>query len=539
MKERVELDLHLRRDPETRQEFLEPPLAGELLRSNPIYNKGTAYTEEERAAFGLRGLLPPRVQTLEIQLQRVMENYRRKSSDLERFIQLNSLRERNQTLFYRLLVDRFEELLPIVYTPTVGEACQQFGRIYRRPQGLYLTLEDVPRIDEVLGNWPYRDVAVIVVTDGERILGLGDQGAGGMGISLGKLALYVAGAGIHPARTMPVCLDVGTDNAALLEDPLYLGTPRRRVRGPAYDELVETFVRGVQKRFPGAIIQFEDFAKDNASRLLEAYRGKARCFNDDIQGTGAVAAAGVLAALRAIGEKLEQQRVVIAGAGSAGLGIARMLKGAQTWILDSKGLLVTGRTNLSAEQRPYARAEPGGTFLEVVRRVRPTVLIGTSGQAGLFTREAVEAMDAPHPIILPLSNPTSKSECTAAQAREWTGGRAVVASGSPFPDTPQCNNVYIFPGVGLGTLASGASRVTDSMFNAAAQTLAGLASGSEIFPPLREIRRVSAEIAFAVGKAASSAGVAEPCDDTTLRDRIAAQVWEPRYLPYRPAARGR
>ncbi|MCC6741546.1 MAG: oxaloacetate-decarboxylating malate dehydrogenase, partial [Planctomycetia bacterium] len=428
------------RDAATGKEWIETTLRGPALSDLPFLNKGTAFTAEERETLGLHGLLPPHVCTMEEQVERVLENYRRKATDLERYIYLIALLDRNETLFYRVLLDHIAEMLPIVYTPTVGQACVQFGHIYRRARGLYLTPEDAPRMDAVLANWPRPDVAAIVVTDGERILGLGDLGAGGMGISIGKLNLYTAAAGIRPERTLPVCLDTGTDNEALLADPLYLGLRHRRVRGPAYDALVEAFVTGARKRWPGVLVQFEDFGKANAARLLDAWRDRELCFNDDIQGTGAVALAGVLAALRATGATLDRQRVMIAGAGSAGVGIARMLKGAPVWMLDSRGLLTADRDGLSAAQRAFARLEPPGGLLDVARRVRPTVLIGTSTAPGLFTRDLLQAMDGPHPIVFPLSNPTSKAECTPDQAREWTGGRAVVATGSPFPGTPQCNN---------------------------------------------------------------------------------------------------
>jgi malic enzyme len=524
-----------RRDPKSGEEYLEVPIKGEMLNDFPMFNKGTAFTQAERDALGLHGLLPPRAVTMEQQAMRVMENYARKTTDLERYIHLISLLDRNETLFYRILLDRLEELLPIVYTPTVGLACQRFGRIYRRTRGIYITPEDAGRIDEILLNWPFHEIAVIVVTDGERILGLGDLGAGGMGISIGKLSLYVTGAGIHPARTLPVCIDAGTENEELRADPLYLGKPRPRVRGEAYDELLDAFVAAVQRRFPRALLQFEDFGIDNAFRLLNRYRERVCCFNDDIQGTGAVARAGLLAALRLTGEPLERQRVFIAGAGSAGIGIARALEGAPVWVFDSKGLLTSDRPRLRPFQQPFTRSEPAGSLLEVARRVRPTVLIGVAGHPGVFHRELLATMDGPRPIVFPLSNPTAQAECTPDQAREWTGGRAIVATGSPFPNTPQCNNLYIFPGIGLGVLASAAARVSDGMFRIAAETLASLAPPESLYPPMRDIRRVSAEIAFAVAKQAFDEALAIPCDDAMLRARIAAEMWEPRYLPYRPA----
>jgi malate dehydrogenase (oxaloacetate-decarboxylating)(NADP+) len=505
------------------------------LLDRPLLNKGTAFTDDERDRLGLRGLLPARVSTMEEQVARVLENYGRKTDDLERYIQLTSLLDRNETLFYRVLGERLEEMLPIVYTPTVGVACARFGRIFRRARGLYVTPADRSRLDAVLANWPQQDVDVIVVTDGERILGLGDLGAGGMGICVGKISLYVAGGGVHPGRTLPVCLDVGTDNAALRADPLYLGTQAPRLRGPEYDALVAEFLDAVARRWPDALVQFEDFGKDNAARLLGAHRDRVRCFNDDIQGTGAVTAAGVLSGLRQTGGRLADQRVVISGAGSAGVGIARALAGASIWMLDSKGLLTADRERLSAEQRPFARAEPAGGLLDVVRRVRPTILIGTSGAAGSFTPDVLSCLDGDRPMVFPLSNPTSHSECTPAQALAATGGRAIVATGSPFPGFAQCNNMYVFPGVGLGVVAVRARRVTDAMFRAAAETLSALAPTGALYPPLRDIRRISAEVAFAVAKKAVESGLCPPADDATLRDRIARASWEPRYRPYRPA----
>lgn len=515
--------------------FVEVPVSGEALNDNPMFNKGTAFTREERDSLGLHGLLPPRIVRMEQQVERVMENYARKSTDLERYIHLISLMDRNETLFYRVLLDHLEELLPIVYTPTVGQACQRFGHIYRRNRGLYLTPEDAGRADEILGHWPFRDVGIVVVTDGQRILGLGDLGAGGMGISIGKISLYVAGAGIHPARTLPICLDVGTDNEALRSDPLYLGVPRPRVRGQAYDDLVAAFIDGVVRRWPDAVIQFEDFGIENAFRLLDAYRGKVCCFNDDIQGTGAVARAGLLSTLKRTGARLEDQRIFIVGAGSAGTGIARALPDSDVWCFDSKGLLTRERVGIRDFQRPHARPEPPGSLADTARRVRPTILIGVTGKGGLFTRELIESMAGPQPIVFPLSNPTANAEATPDQIRDWSGGRAVVATGSPFAGTAQCNNMYVFPGMGLGILASGARRVTDAMFQRAARALSSLAPEGSLFPALREIRRVSSEVAAAVAEEAAESGVAPRHEACELKSRIAQLTWEPRYLPYRPA----
>lgn len=526
-----------RTDPATGERWLEVSVVGDDLEANPMFNKGTGFTEEERDAFGLTGYLPPRCVTMPQQAHRVLQNYRAQTSDIDRYSALMALLDRNETLFYRVLIDHLEEMLPIVYTPTVGQACQHFGRLYRRGRGLYFTPEDTHRVDEILSRWHFSDPRVVVVTDGERVLGLGDLGAGGMGISIGKISLYVAGGGIHPARTLPVCLDAGTNNEDLLRDPLYLGKTRRRVRGEAYDALVEAFVRGVSRRFPKALIQFEDFGMTNALRLLERWRDEACCFNDDIQGTGAVTAAAVYAGLRATGGGIEDQRVLIAGAGSAGIGIARALEGAQVWMSDVHGLLTSSRDDLMPEQRPFARDEPGGSLADVAKRVRPTVLIGVTGRAGTFTREIVESMAGPRPMVFPLSNPTSCAECTPDEARAWSGGRAIVATGSPFPGAPQCNNVYVFPGLGLGVLAAEARRVSVGMVRAAAVRLATLATGDDLFPPLRDIRRVSSEIAFAVARRAMEEGLAATCDDSELRARIADEVWDPQYIPYRRPAR--
>jgi malic enzyme len=523
------------RDAASGEEWLEVPIKGELLNDFPMFNKGTGFTQEERDELGLTGVMPPRVVSMELQAERVLLNYRRQGTDIDRYLSLMALLDRNETLFYRVLIDHLEELLPIVYTPTVGLACQQFGRIYRRTRGIYLRPEDTSRVDEILATWPFPDVRVIVVTDGERVLGLGDLGAGGMGISIGKASLYVAGAGIHPARVLPVCLDVGTNNENLLLDALYLGKARRRVRGPEYDQLVDAFFQAVQRRYPKAMIQFEDFGMGNALRLIERYQDRACCFNDDIQGTGAVTLAAVLGGLRVTGGRLEDQRIVIAGAGSAGTGIGRALDGAQIWMVDAGGLITTSRSGLTPEQKRFARDESGGSLAETVQRVKPTVLVGVTGKAGIFTREIIQSMSGPRPMVFPLSNPTAMCECTPDDVRAWTSSRAIVATGSPFPGTPQCNNVYIFPGVGLGVVAAEARRVTEGMMRAAAHRLAQLSTGDHLFPPMHEIRKVSAHIAFAVAKTAMTEGVATPLDDDALRARIIERIWEPRYIRYRPS----
>lgn len=526
---------------------------------DPRLNKGTGFTEAERDTLKLRGLVPPRVFTLAEQQGRIMENFRLKSSDLERYVFLAALQDRNETLFYRTVLDHIEEMMPIIYTPTVGEACKQFALIFRRSRGMYVSARDAGRVEEVLRNWPERDVTVIVVTDGERILGLGDLGSNGMGIPIGKLALYTVCAGIKPERCLPVMLDVGTDNAELASNPLYLGIAEKRLPRGEYDALVEEFVLAVQKVFPHAIIQFEDFANRNAHRLLEAYRDRVCCFNDDIQGTAAVALAGIYAAIRIQQKKLVDQTVLFLGAGSAATGIANLLVTAMSreglseqdarrrcWLVDSTGLVVRERDRLAKNKAPYAHDhEFLPDLLSAVRNLKPTILIGVSGQPKTFTRAVLEAMAEINdtPIVFALSNPTSKSECTAEEAYRWTGGKAVFASGSPFPPVTiegrtfvpgQGNNAYIFPGIGLGVMASGASRVTDDMFLVAARTLADqvtdahLAKGL-IFPPLKDIRDVSAAVAAAVVRVAGRAGDKDQRASSDAVAKLRAQMYEPSY----------
>ena len=458
----------------------------------------------------------------------------------KKHIFLISLMDRNETLFYRVVVDHIEELLPILYTPTVGQACAKFTHIYRRPRGLYVTIEDAGRVDRIVNNWYSDDVDVIVVTDGERILGLGDLGVGGMGISIGKLTLYTAAGGINPARVMPVCLDVGTNNETLRADPLYLGVNRPRVRGEAYDALLDEFITAVQRRFPAALIQFEDFGMRNALGLLDRYRNEARCFNDDIQGTGATVLAGMISALRMQKMDWRDARVLIAGAGSAGLGIARQLAAAvddpqkHIFLADNLGLLTVDR-DLNEFQKPFAQKKrAAGDLAQLVDAIRPTAIVGVTGVPGLFSDKVIAAMarSTDRPAIFPLSNPTSHAECTAQAARDGTGGRAIVAAGSPFPDTDQANNLYIFPGVGLGTILSQARHVSDKMFIAAARTLSELAPSDRVFPDLSDIRSVSAKIAVAVSVQACADGLAA---DSLDEQETRAQMWEPRYLPYRPA----
>lgn len=538
-----------------------PPTGVDLL-YDPRWNKGTGFTERERDELHIRGLIPPRMFSQKEQARRILGNFHRKGSDLDKYIFMIGLQDRNQTLFYRIVIDNIEEMLPIIYTPTVGEACQNFAHIFRRPKGLYVTAQDRGRVADLLRNWPERDVAVIVVSDGERILGLGDLGASGMGIPNGKLSLYTACAGIHPWRCLPVLLDVGTDNEAIRNDPLYLGINQPRLRGQEYDDLVEEFMVGVREVFPGALIQFEDFATRNAVRLLERYRNRVCTFNDDIQGTAAVTLAGLFSAARITQQGLLDQTIVFLGAGSAATGIGHLIVSAmqrqglsreealvRVWFVDSKGLVVKSRDDLAEHKRPFAHeCEFLPDLLSVVRELHPTTLIGVSGQPGTFTEPVMKAMvDAnERPVILALSNPTSRAECTAEQAYRWTGGRAVFASGSPFGPVEvdgktyvpgQGNNAYIFPGLGLGVVASGARFVTDDMFLTAARVLAqlvtdeSLAQGS-IYPPLTQIREVSAEIAAAVARLAQEQGLATR---EVPRDALAfvkAQMYEAVYESY-------
>jgi malate dehydrogenase (oxaloacetate-decarboxylating)(NADP+) len=546
---------------------LSPPLPdwfprGATLQRDPTLNKGTAFTPAEREVLGLRGLLPPQVGTQEIQTSRVLENIRRLETPLSKYILLEALLDRNEALFFRVVTDNPDEMMPIIYTPTVGLACQQFGHIYRRARGLYITAHDRGQIAHVMRNWPYRQARMIVVTDGERILGLGDLGANGMGIPIGKLSLYTACAGLHPRYCLPVMLDVGTNNQALIEDPLYIGIRQKRLAGAALDEIVEEFVTAAQEVFPGIVIQFEDFANHNAFRLLRNYRDRVCCFNDDIQGTAAVTVAGILSALRVTKRRMAEQVFLCLGAGEAATGICDLLSAAMVadgltaqqararcWMVDSKGLVVAARTDLAEHKKAYAHPhEPIADFLGAVRALKPTAIIGVGATPGLFTQPVVEEMTRRNerPIVFALSNPTSKAECTAAQAYEWSGGQALFASGSPFDPVDfggrhyvprQGNNSYIFPGVGLGVVAVRATRVTDEMFMAAAQTLAkctseaDLAQGS-LYPPLSRVREVSGHIASAVAEIAYRDGYATLERPDDLEEFMRDQMYDPRYVSY-------
>jgi malate dehydrogenase (oxaloacetate-decarboxylating)(NADP+) len=525
---------------------------------DPVLNRGTAFTEAERDALGLRGLLPPRVHTQTEQAERFLVTFRKLSDPLDKFVALNALHDRNEDLFFQILVDHIDEMQPIVYTPVVGLACQKFGQVFQRPRGMFISIKDRGNIANVLRNWPYQ-AGIIVVTDGERILGLGDLGAHGMGIPVGKLSLYTACAGIHPTQCLPVTLDVGCNNEAVRNDPFYVGLRQKRVTGADYDAFIEEFVNAAQEVFPGVVIQWEDFANHNAFRLLENYRNRVSSFNDDIQGTAAVALAGIFSALRVTGAKLTDQRVLFLGAGEAATGIADLIASAMVaqgmqldqarrncWLVDSKGLVVKSRKDLAHHKLNYAHDHPPVVdFLEAVRMLKPTAIIGVSAVGGTFTRAIIEEMAKlnERPIIFALSNPTSQSECTAEEAYRWSGGRALFACGSPFDPVTvdgqtfvprQGNNSYIFPGIGLGAIASKAKMITDDMFMKAAHTLAHLVTESDLaqgslYPALPRIREVSAQIAVATAGAAHAgkyAGRQKPVD---LLADIEAQMFDPRH----------
>jgi malate dehydrogenase (oxaloacetate-decarboxylating) len=555
--------------------FVTTALSGYELLADPQFNKGTAFSENEREAFDLHGLLPPNVLTLDEQVSRRLQALRGFETDLERYAFLRELQDTNETLFYALLVANLEELLPIVYTPTVGAGCQQFSRLFRKPRGLFLSIPHKDRIDRILAQPRFDSVDAIVVTDGERILGLGDQGAGGMGIPIGKLALYTGCGGLHPATTLPILLDVGTDNPDCLADPLYIGWRHERVRDQEYDDFVEAFVSAVVKRWPHVLLQWEDFAKNNATRLLERYRDRLCTFNDDVQGTAAVATGTLLAAINVTGVPLTEQRVAVLGAGSAGCGIASLIRAAMRdagvpegeaakrfFMVDRDGLLVEGMTGLAPFQLPFVQEKQAVEgwklshpdkigLLDVVRNAGPTVLIGVSGQASAFSELIVRAMAEcnKRPVIFPLSNPTSREEATPADIEAWTQGRALIGVGSPFPPitrdgarfkVDQTNNSYIFPGVGLGALAVGANRISDGMFMAAAKALASSSPARDnarhnLLPPVSALREVAVTVALAVALQAHKEGLVSGVPTEQIEQRIRAKVWTPRYVPYRRA----
>jgi malate dehydrogenase (oxaloacetate-decarboxylating)(NADP+) len=534
---------------------------GVALLRDPLLNKGTAFTEKERDAFGLRGLLPAHMLSQEQQVARIMTNLRRLPDDLDKYVALNALHDRNEALFFRVVCDNIDEIQPLIYTPTVGLACQRFGDIFQRPRGLFISADDRGRVANLLRNWPY-PAKLIVVSDGERILGLGDLGANGMGIPVGKLSLYVACAGVHPKLCLPVILDVGTNNTALLNDPYYVGLRQRRLRSAKYDELVDEFITTACEAFPGVLIQFEDFANHNAFRLLRKYRERICAFNDDIQGTAAVALAGIFTALRLTGRKLTDQKVLFLGAGEAASGIADLIVSAmiadgcskadalqRNWLVDSHGLVVKSRADLAEHKVPYAHDhEQIGDFLRAIQVLKPTTIIGVAAVGGAFTAEILETMAKinARPIVFALSNPTSKAECTAEEAYRHTGGRALFACGSPFDPVRlngqtfvprQGNNSYIFPGVGLGAIASGARLITDEMFMSAAKTLANLVPKSDLdqgslYPALTRIREVSAHIAAAVAQIAYQHGFAAGSVPNDQLAHVHSHMYDPRYRDY-------
>ena len=540
---------------------VQPATQGVAILRDPLLNKGSAFTEAERNALGLRGLFPPHISTQEEQVARFMRSLERLPDALEKYIALNALHDRNEALFFRVLCDHIDEMQPIIYTPGVGLACQKFGMIFQRPRGIFITPNDRGHIAEMLRNWPHR-AGLIVVTDGERILGLGDLGANGMGIPVGKLALYTACAGVHPALCLPVMLDTGTDNEELLVDPFYMGLRQRRLRGRAYDELVDEFMTAAQEVFPGVVIQFEDFANQNAFRMLEKYRDSACVFNDDIQGTAAVALAGIFSALRITGKAIQDQTVLFLGAGEAATGIADLVSAAMVaqgldekaanrrcWLVDTKGLVVKGRAGLAAHKLTYAHDHaPVAGFLDAIRALKPTAIIGVSAVGGTFTKEILEEMAHinERPIVFALSNPTSQAECTAAEAYKHTGGRALFACGSPFDPVTlngktfvprQGNNSYIFPGIGLGAVISKARHITDEMFMGSAHTLANLTTESDLaqgslYPSLNRVREVSAHIAAGVAKTAHRRGIASSAEAADLLAHANANMYDPHYSSY-------
>ncbi|MFW1583245.1 NAD-dependent malic enzyme [Vibrio parahaemolyticus] len=551
------------------------PYAGPALMATPLLNKGSAFSAEERSSFNLEGLLPETTETIQEQVERAYQQYKSFESDMDKHIYLRNIQDTNETLFYRLVQNHISEMMPIIYTPTVGAACENFSNIYRRGRGLFISYPNRDRIDDLLNNAANHNVKVIVVTDGERILGLGDQGIGGMGIPIGKLSLYTACGGISPAYTLPIVLDVGTNNPQRLADPMYMGWRHPRITGPDYDSFVEEFIQAVQRRWPDALIQFEDFAQKNAMPLLERYKDRICCFNDDIQGTAAVTVGSLLAACKAAGTQLSKQRITFLGAGSAGCGIAEAIIAqmvsegisdekarSQVYMVDRWGLLQEGMPNLldfqqrlvqkHSNTKEWENEGNGFSLLDVMRNAKPTVLIGVSGAPGLFSQEVIEEMHkhCKRPIVFPLSNPTSRVEATPNDILRWTNGEALVATGSPFDPVvhegrtypiAQCNNSYIFPGIGLGVLAVNAKRVTDEMLMESSRALAtcsplAINGRGALLPPLEEIHLVSKKIAFAVAKKAIEQGVALEITDEALNDAIDQAFWQPVYRRYKRTA---
>lgn len=558
--------------PKSEQRPLYIPYAGPSLLETPLLNKGSAFSKEERAAFNLTGLLPPRYESIEDQVERAYMQYRSFETPLNKHIYLRAIQDNNETLFYRLVTDHLEEMMPIIYTPTVGDACEKFSDIYRSSRGLFISYSERDQLDDILHNSTKQKVKVIVVTDGERILGLGDQGIGGMGIPIGKLSLYTACGGISPAYTLPVMLDVGTNNEKLLNDPMYMGARHKRINQEQYDEFLDKFVKAVTRRWPGVMLQFEDFAQPNAMPLLRRYRDEVCCFNDDIQGTASVTVGTLLAACRKKGKKLSQQKVVFVGAGSAGCGIAEqvmiqmMAEGLSEqqakqniFMMDRFGLVVDRMDGLRDFQQALAQPQEQlrdwqysgdyPTLLDVIFSAKPDVLIGVSGQAGLFTEQVIDAMSrqTEKPIIFPLSNPSKHVEAHPQDVLRWSRGEAIVATGSPFGEVEynghmypiaQCNNSYIFPGIGLGVLSAKANRVSDEMFRVASKTLAEASPAADgksegLLPAFDDLAQLSKDIAFAVGKVAQQEGSALEIDNELLRQRIEDNFWKPEYRFYK------
>lgn len=566
------MEYRLSKDAKGNQQ-LETSLSDYDLLNHSLLNKGLGFSEEERETFSLYGFLPPHDATLEEQCERVYEAFNAHASDLDKYIYLRSIQDQNETLFYALLNKYIVEMMPVVYTPVVGEGCQKFSHLYRRPRGVFIAYPYRNRMDHILANPYFDQVEVIVVSDGERILGLGDQGAGGMGIPIGKLSLYSACAGIPPASTLPILLDTGTNNANLINDPLYIGWKHERVRGKDYDDFIDTFVKAIKKRFPHVLLQWEDFAQQNANPILQRYRNALCTFNDDIQGTAAVATGTLLAAVQVTGVALRDQRIAVLGGGSAGCGISNLMIHAMMdeglseaearsrfFIVDRNGLLLEGMTGLLPFQEKFLQKKSAIanwhvansnniTLNDVVRNVHPTLLIGVSGQPGTFDEQTVREMaaHAERPIIFPLSNPTSRCEATPQDLMTWTGGRVILGTGSPFGNilrdgkpfrVDQTNNAYIFPGMGLGLIAVQAKHVTDKMFMVAGRALANCSPAknnpkANLLPPLTQIREVSYQVGLAVAKEAVASGMADPCSDEELANRVRAKMWVPVYLPYK------
>lgn len=567
------MEFSIKVDPATWQKYISTPRKGEAVLTDSFLNKGTAFTAREREELDILGLLPPAIFTIDQQLARVYESFCAKQTPLEKYIYLAGLHDRNEVLYYRLVHEHIDEMMPIVYTPVVGEACQKFSHIFRRGRGLYIGIDQKDHIEKILRNYHAAEPSVIVVTDGERILGLGDQGAGGMGIPIGKLCLYTLCAGVSPYSTLPITLDVGTDNEERLADPMYIGLRHKRVRGAEYQDFIDRFVAAVKKVFPNVLLQWEDFLKDNAIFQLERFRHELLTFNDDIQGTAAVVVAGIFGALRLTGGKMSDHRLVFAGAGASAHGIAELFVSAlveegvpveearkRIWTCDTKGLAVSDRPGLEGFKKEFARdraelaswkvADPSRITLdETIDNARPSILIGVSATPGTFTESMVKKMAAMNqrPLIFPLSNPTSKSECTAEQAVTWSGGSAIVATGSPFAPVMhdgvkhrigQCNNAFIFPGVGLGVCVGRAKHVSDGMFLDAAKALATHVTEADIkesavYPQLSTIRDCSHTVACAVIRRAVKEGYADPEVLTGLEETVRRAMWYPEYLPIR------